>query len=421
MEDAKIPAYNRRHSMSTKQKKEHNINRRNFIKMASVLGLTGNSLGQFAFGSDKTKKKIIYRRLGRTGIKIPVVSMGTGSCNNPALVKAAYDRGIKLFATSEYYGNGNNERMLGEALKDKPRDSYMIMTGATGGLSIDYKRGLFKSDTDPEIYLNHVNGCLKRLQTEYVDILSLGFGAKKEFVMYEPIIKALKRLKSEGKAKHIGLATHSFEPEAIRAAADAGVYDVVTVGYNFKKTNLDEIDAALKYAVSAGLGIIAMKTMAGAYWDKKRTKPINTQAALKWVIQNENIHTTIPDCANFDHLEKDLAIMDNPILTKEEKKDLQLATTEHPLGLYCQQCGQCLTQCTENIDIPTLMRSYMYAYGYRNLSLARRTADLALTDRLSCVDCRQCSVNCTQGFNIREKVLDIARIREIPEDLIRNV
>ncbi len=405
--------------MSIRQKKEQNINRRDFIKISSAIGLTG--LGQTACGSDKSPKKIIYRRLGRTGIEIPVVSMGTGNCNNPNIVKAAYDRGIKLFATSEYYANGNNEKMLGEVLKDKPRDSFMIMTGTIEGLSIDYKQGLFKPDTDPKVYLEHVNGCLKRLQMEYIDILSLGFGAKREFVMYKPIIKAMKQFKSEGKAKYIGLATHSFEPEAIRAAADAGVYDVVTVGYNFKKTNLDEINAALSYAASAGLGIIAMKTMAGAYWDKERTKPINAEAALKWVIQNENIHTIIPDIANFDHLEKDWSIMSNPALTKEDMKDMKLTAEEMSLGLYCQQCGQCLSQCPEDIDIPTLMRSYMYVYGYRNLPLARWTVDLVSTDNMPCIDCSRCSVDCTMGFSIREKVLDIARLKKIPEDLIRHI
>ena len=103
--------------MSILQKKERNINRRDFIKISSALGLTG--LGQIACGSDKSQNNIIYRRLGETGIEIPVVSMGTGNCNYPNIVKAAYDRGIKLFATSEYYANGNNEKMLGEALKDK--------------------------------------------------------------------------------------------------------------------------------------------------------------------------------------------------------------------------------------------------------------------------------------------------------------
>lgn len=404
--------------MSDFKKKTHSINRRDFIKITSALGLSGSAFAQI---SSDSKNKFIYRTLGKTGIKIPVVSMGTGTCNNPNIVKAAYDSGIKLFATSEYYANGNNEKMVGEVLKDKPRDSYMIMIGATGGLSIDYKNGLYKPDTDADEYVKHLNGCLKRLQVDYLDILSVGFGAKKEFVMYEPVIKAIKQFKAEGKAKYLGLATHSFEPEAIRAAADSGVYDIVTVGYNFRKNDLEEIDAALKYAASAGLGIIAMKTMAGAFWDKERTKPINTKAALKWVIRNENIHTTIPDFATFEHVKQDVEIMNSPVLTKQEIEDLKLAVDDKSLGIYCQQCGECLAQCTENIDIPTLMRSYMYMYGYGNLSLARNTADLASVKELPCTDCNECQVNCSMGFNIREKLLDIARIKDIPKDMILHV
>lgn len=406
--------------MST-HKSKNGINRRDFMKLTSAIGLTGPSLAKFTAVQDPRKSGFLYRRLGKTGIDLPVVSMGTGNCNHPSLVNLAYDKGIRFFATSEYYANGNNEKMIAEALKGKPRESYMIMTGAIGGLSIDYEKGLFKPETDPKVYLEHAYGCLERLQVEYVDFFTLGFGAKREFVMYEPVVEVLKKIKSEGKAKYLNLATHSFEPEAIRAAADAGIYDVVTVGYNFRKTNLNEMEAAMKYAAEAGLGIVAMKTMAGAYWDKERTRPINTQAALKWVLRNENVHTTIPDIANFDHLEKDLAVMANPELTEDELKDLQIREDDTSLGLYCQQCNKCLDQCREEIDIPTLMRSYMYAYGYRNLSLAGRTAKLVSTERIPCIDCAKCTVDCTMGFNVKEKVLDISRIRDIPADMMSHV
>jgi predicted aldo/keto reductase-like oxidoreductase len=110
--------------------------------------------------------------------------------------------------------------------------------------------------------------------------------------------------------------------------------------------------------------------------------------------------------------------MNDPVLTKEELKDLKLSAKEMSFNIYCQQCGKCLSQCPEHVDIPTLMRSYMYAYGYRNISLARRTVDLTSKDRLPCMDCSRCSVDCAMGFNVREKVLDIARIRDIPEDLV---
>lgn len=405
--------------MAERKQNTSDLNRRDFFKIGSILGLAG--VGHLSCTSEKAGRKMITRRLGKTGIDIPVVSMGTGNCDSPALVKLAYDKGIKLFATSEYYGNGNNEKMLGEALKDRPRNSFIIMTGAIGGLSIDYRNGIFKPDTDPKAYKEHLDGSLKRLQMEYIDILSLGYGAKKEYVTYEPVVEVIKRFKSEGKAKYVSLTTHSFEPEAIRSAVDAGIYDIITVGYNFRKNNLDEIDAALEDAASAGIGIIAMKTMAGAFWDKDRTQPINARAALKWVLQNQNIHTTIPDCASIDHLETDLAIMDDLSLTPEEREDLKMTSETTSTGLFCQQCGRCLEQCPEDLDIPTLMRSYMYAYGYCNLSLARRTAELASMDSLPCMDCLECSVKCEMGFDIRRKLLDIGRIRHIPNEMIRHV
>ncbi|MFC2113292.1 4Fe-4S dicluster domain-containing protein, partial [Bacteroidota bacterium] len=200
-----------------------------------------------------------------------------------------------------------------------------------------------------------------------------------------------------------------------------GVYDIVTVAYNFLKENRKETERALQYATDAGLGVIAMKTMAGAYWDKAKTKPINTKAALKWVLQNENVHTSIPDCANYDHLEQDLVLMADLELTEDEKNDLNPPSEDLASDIYCQQCQECVSQCPENLDIPTIMRSYMYAYGYKNLDHARHTIDLAgLTDQ-PCNNCIACQVNCAMNFNIKEKISDIARIRNIPRDLIHQV
>ena len=402
-------------------------NRRNFLRN-SLLAVTGAGIARNLFASSSPgfplgdeKKKFVYRKLGNTGLKLPVVSMGTGNCDNPNLIREALDQGVKLFATSEYYQNGNNEIMLGEALKERPRDSFMVMTGTNGGIVIDHQNGLFKPETDPDKYLEHANGCLKRLQVDYVDVFSLGFGAKRESVFFEPLLKALETFKKQGKTKFIGLATHKFEPEAVKAAADAGIYDLVTVAYNFRKNNQEEIHEAIQYAADAGLGIIGMKTMAGVYWDKEKKQPINTKAALKWVLQNENVHTTIPDCSSFDELHQDLDIMSDMEMTEEELQDLNPPAGDTSSGIYCQQCNKCVAQCPEKLDIPTMMRTYMYAYGYRNLNLARHTIDQAGITDLPCQDCHLCQVNCAMGFDIRKKILDIARIKDIPEDMILHV
>ena len=71
----------------------------------------------------------------------------------------------------------------------------------------------------------------------------------------------------------------------INAAAATDNWDVILTTYNYKVANIDEMNSALKKANAAGLGIVAMKTIpGGGYFDREKTKPMNTSAALKWVL-----------------------------------------------------------------------------------------------------------------------------------------
>lgn len=405
-------------------------NRRRFLKntllAATGAGLVSKGYTQSAKNpkNGSENKKFIYRTFGKTAIEIPIVSMGTGNTNNPNLVREALDQGVKLLATSEAYQNGNNETMVGSVLKDRPRDSYMIMTSSGDINWIDTQTGVYKDSFDHSAFMQRVDGSLKRLQVDYVDIFIQPFAATRESVFYEPIRKTMETIKKQGKAKYLGIATHRLEHEAIRAAVDVGIFDVIMTAYNFRRQgwhsmqNGKELDEAIQYATKSGLGIVAMKTMAGVYWDKERTKPINTTAALKWALQNENIHTAVPDCSTYDHLNQNLSIMANLKLTEEEKLDLKPPVEGMSSGLYCQQCNQCIPQCPANLDIPTIMRSYMYAYGYRNLAHARETLCTAGLRSVTCESCNECKVTCQMGFDIKSKILDIARLKDVPEDLI---
>ena len=116
------------------------------------------------------------------------------------------------------------------------------------------------------------------------------------------LMKALGELKKEGKAKFVGIATHDNCAEAIRAAADSKFYDVVMTAYNFRSDERDEINAAIDYAAKAGVGIVAMKTLAGVYEDKTRNKPVDSDIALKWVLQNENISSIVSGMSSLEEL-----------------------------------------------------------------------------------------------------------------------
>jgi predicted aldo/keto reductase-like oxidoreductase len=398
------------------------LNRRRFLK-SGILGLAGTAAGSALLNASPKysvkprveKEKFIYRNLGRTGFKLPIVSMGVMNADNPNLVAAALDSGIIMLDTAHGYQKGKNEGMIGSVVKDRNRDSYVLATKVA--YQKDRKTGLYPPDKNVQSFEDEFNISLKRLGLDYVDILYIHGISVKETVFFEPALKFLEKMKKEGKIRFTGFTTHRNEHNMLDAAVECGKYDVVLTAYNFRQKNKKEIGEAMGRAAKAGIGIVAMKTQAGVYWDKERQEPINMKAALKWALQNENVHTSIPGFTAFDQLELDLSVMADLTLTAKEKADLRLEGALTQAGLYCQQCGTCEKQCPANVDVPSLMRSYMYAYGYKNLSLAQGTVE-ELGSNLPCSDCSSCSIRCPNGFDIPEKVQDIIRLKAIPQEFL---
>ena len=196
------------------------------------------------------------------------------------------------------------------------------------------------------------------------------------------------------------------------------MYDVVLTAYNFRQPHAAEVEKAIDEAAKAGLGIIAMKTQAGVYWDSERQHPINMKAALKWVLRNENVHTAVPGFTTFEQMEIDLSVMEDSTLTPAEELDLKEDQQMGRRGLYCDHCSKCTGQCPHGVEIPTLVRSYMYAYGYRNLAAAKETFELAGMTDLPCAGCGECPVECPMGFDVKKRIGDIARIQNVADDFI---
>jgi predicted aldo/keto reductase-like oxidoreductase len=399
-----------------------NNNRRDFLKK-SLLGISGAALlpGSLTTGfvgkPVNTDLPVLpFRILGKTGIKTPLISMGTSDATAAGFIRAAYEAGIKVFFSATYYGEGNNEKLVGEGLKGLPRDSFIVGTAVPPD-GLDMRTGKFIKTFDPQAYIKKAEESLKRFGIDYVDFFLFPYAGKREMVLNEDALKALDQLKKQGKTKFLGIASHSDTEEALQAAVDSGIYDLAMIGYNFKTAKKDSLNSAVAKAVRAGMGIVAMKTTAGVTREKSGT-PLNTDAALKWVLQNENISSIVSGMSSLEELQKNLAMIQNLKMSDQEMKDLKLASLGQEPGLYCQQCRKCIRQCPHNIDIPTIMRSYMYAYGYRNTAQAWNTlADVDISGR-PCENCTSCNINCTSGFDIRKKILDISRLKDVPHDFI---
>ncbi|MCK5407111.1 MAG: aldo/keto reductase [Candidatus Krumholzibacteria bacterium] len=367
----------------------------------------------------KQDRKFVHRTLGRTGLRLPVVSMG--SCYAINLVRTALDEGIVYIHTSSDYSESNHERLMGEVFRDRPRESFVVAT--CPDLPYDYKRGRGRSlglgiNVDPTKISESIEGSLDRLKLKYVDIYYLASVSSRETVLHEPYMTAFDKLKKEGKTRFVGVITHENEPEVIRAAAESKFWDVVLTAYNFRQSHRKEVESAIRQAAEAGLGVVAMKTQAGVYWDRARTKKINMKAALKWTLRDKNVHTTIPAFSNYEEMQEDLAVMADPKLTPEEARDLELGDELGFSGHYCQQCANCLAQCPAGMDIPTLMRSYMYAFGHRSPRKARATLRSWTPADVACKTCNNCSVECSLGFDVKTRALEIARILEVPSEFL---
>lgn len=388
------------------------VNRRDFIRLSTTAGV-GAMLapGALAARADQPVAKeneIPVRTLGRTGVKLPILSMGVMRADNPNVVRAAYNSGMFHFDTAHGYQNGKNEEMLGKFFAGKPRESFFI---ATKG-KIDYP---LKEDFE-QTYTDLVDLSLKRLGMDQVDLFYAHAFSKPEEVKDPRVIAALTKLKEDGKTRFLGFSTHAGKPELLDAAVEAGIYDVILLSYNFKLSNLKETEEAMERAAKSGIGLVAMKTMTGGTEDAEGKKKINAQACLKWAWKNEHITTIIPGFSNFDELDECLAAAHTPELTSGEQE--YLASLCGQEMLYCQQCGKCRTQCPEHLPIPDIMRAYMYAYGYKYARMSKETLEELNLAPDICSNCTTCQVTCPSGFDVSAKIAAITPVMQVPNEFL---
>jgi predicted aldo/keto reductase-like oxidoreductase len=399
-----------------------NDNRREFLKK-SIIGISGAALiprtikgSPVSYSLNAAPPELPVRVLGKTGIKTPLIIMGAADATESAFIRAAYEAGIKLFFSATYYGEGKNEKLVGDGLKGLPRDSFVIGTAVPPD-GFDNRTGKFKQAFDADAYINKALESLKRFGLDYVDFFLFPFAGKRETVLDQGVLKAMAQLKKMGKTRFVGIASHSDTEEALKAAAESGLYDVAMIAYNYKIKNIDSLNTAVANAAKAGIGIVAMKTTAGVYSNKSGPQ-LNSDAILKWVLQNENISSIVSGMSTLEQLQKNLAMIKNLKMTDQELKDLNLAAVDSETGLYCQQCRKCIPQCPHNLDIPTIMRSYMYAYGYKNTSQAYYNLATVDLSGNPCNNCGTCSVKCLAKFDVRQKITDIARLKDVPKEFL---
>jgi predicted aldo/keto reductase-like oxidoreductase len=381
-------------------KRPEGMNRREFLT-AGLVGTASMLIGENnlvatamqtpAQSGPFTFPEPVHRTLGRTGLRISVVSFGAMLTPEPEVLKIAFDHGVNYVDTARKYMDGKNEEIVARALKGK-RDRVYVATKTLPG-----------SRTKEDIFRD-VETSLKTLQTDHIDVIQLHNLTDKERIFIPETREALVRLREQGKVRFFGVTTHKNQPEVLNALVEDKdhFFDTCLTAYNFESDKA--VGEAIARAAKANIGIIAMKTQAGGYKTDAMGAVSPHQAALKWVLQNQHVTMSIPGIKDISMLKENIAVMGMPFKTADARILQEYHTAVE--GFYCDLCGTCEGTCPKGVDISTVNRSLMYAEGYRDRELAR-SAYREIPSSVSaaaCLECPVCVAQCAKGLNIAMKM-----------------
>jgi len=304
----------------------NHISRKDFLKKSSAgvisLGVLGGITPVSKSETKTSPASPKFRILGRTGLKVSAVGFGATRTMEPSLVKYALDQGINFFDTGRHYFNGQNEQMVGQALKGK-RQEVIIQTKMqvrlreqgealkTGAVSKKIQKIMQKS----------LEGSLKALQTDYIDVMLLHRIKSTEIIGHETVLNFLESAKKKGQIRAFGFSSHHLPVELLRVVNQNKLYDVIMIPYNHKGSYVHSkygyhsewdqpaLEKELRAAKKNNLGIVAMKTCSGGpYTADSNSKP-TFQAGLKWILNHDYISTMAVAMANFDEVNEDIQAM----------------------------------------------------------------------------------------------------------------
>ena len=334
---------------------------------------------------------LVYRTLGKTGLKVTAVGCAAGAIPDPDILARAFDLGINYFDTARIYGQGKSEQILGKALQGK-REKIILASKTY-------------SNTKDKI-LEDIETSLKTLGTDHLDVYHQHSRHEPKEITDE-MIETMELVKKQGKTRFIGVSTH--DPNAmVDFILKVGKFDVVQTTYSYA-IGAPYRDAAIAKLHNAGIGVVAMKVVIATATPKgDKGNHLSNEgglAAIKWVLRNPGISTTVPWSETRDELEINFRAMTEEYTPQDEK--LLFARSEQIRELYCRMCFQCKGKCPKGVPVADELRFLAYNDFKGNFHEARESFwDLPRNIRnIRCSDCSDCIIQCPNGVKVKERLI----------------
>jgi diketogulonate reductase-like aldo/keto reductase len=278
---------------------------------------------------------MIYKYLGNTGIRIPALIQGitgTGSHRdyNPAyvsnrlnVIQHGIDLGMTFLDTAEIYGGGLSEEIVGQVVKGK-REKVLIASKC------------YPQNNARENIVSSLEGSLKRLQTDYIDLYQIHW--PNPFVSLMDIMETLSNLVDQGKIRHIGLSNYSLT-EFIEAQNMLSNKKIVSNQIEYNLLNRTIEDDFLRYSKTNTITLITYSPLnqGKLFHGKKQRRLLYSlsqkynksisQIILRWVVSHESVVTSTRT-RSLEHLKENAAAMDFELEKQDVQKISKLAKAE---------------------------------------------------------------------------------------------
>jgi predicted aldo/keto reductase-like oxidoreductase len=389
------------------------VDRREFLRKGAIATLSLGALGLPASpvraGEPSGSR---FRTLGRTGLRVSDISFGSGDTADPALVRYAFDRGVRSFDTAEGYPLGKRgaaERAIGQALAGK-RDQVVLTS-----------KIVTRSDTRAPRMMKRLEGSLRRLQTDHVDIYLNHAVNDLERLKNPEWFEFVARAKQQGKIRFSGMSGHAGRlRECLDAAIDEELVDVILVAYNFGEdpafyekltrsfdivANQEGLPDRLARAKAKGIGVLTMKTLMGARLNDMRPYEKGdgtfSQAAFRWVLSRPNVDGLVISMNSRELIDEYLVASGQ---AEPRPQDARLLRRYVALNgaAYCRpSCSSCESACPADVPVGEVLRARMYAVDYGDVAKGRATYTGLGEAAASCLGCSgPCLAACPHGLAV---------------------
>jgi len=404
------------------------INRRNFLKTAGLVGVgsvitaakvnAADANGLNVPSAQPPIQKVPKRKLGKTGVEVPILSLGFGRPGEQAVLRQSLDWGVNHWDTSLAAANGASEQSIGDFIAKNPdrRKDIFLVT----------KENKSKTTDDVEKCLQT---SLKQLNASYIDLYFGVYMVNDMVRLTDDVKKWAENAKKRGVIKHFGFTTHENMPQCLMAASKLDWIDAIMMKYDFRLMQDKQMQDAIDACNKAGIGLIAMKTQ--AMRQRSATADVNAeaeadkkmlahflekgftegQAKIKAVMDDQRISTVCSSMTSTTMLMTNIAVALDKTKLAAEDMDVLRQYAQATCSGYCAGCAHICGPAASGVPVSDIMRALMYHDSYGDIAHAKAVfAEIPadVKQRLLSVDYSIAESRCPNRMPIGELVADAA-------------